>query len=71
MKEKERNEITMRDMLRYSPCPQMENVVRADNLDSWGVSREVGDFLLYDPNTLLFGAREEIGSRKQRIVSLS
>lgn len=43
-------------MLRYSPCPQMEHVVMAENLDSWGLSRDVGDFLLQNPNALLFGA---------------
>ncbi|OGP76337.1 MAG: hypothetical protein A2V86_00040 [Deltaproteobacteria bacterium RBG_16_49_23] len=43
-------------MLRYSPCPQMENVVKAINLDSWGLSREVGDFLMQNPNALHFGA---------------
>jgi uncharacterized HhH-GPD family protein len=34
----------------------MENVVKADNLDSWELSREVGDFLLNNPNAVLFGA---------------
>ena len=43
-------------MLRYSPCPQMKSVVKATNLDSWGMSREVGNFLLQNPNALLFGA---------------
>ena len=50
------NENIVRDMLRYSPCPQMKNVVIADNLDSWGLSRDVGDFLLRNPNALLFGS---------------
>ncbi|MCX5885704.1 MAG: hypothetical protein NT096_07325 [Proteobacteria bacterium] len=56
MSEKYLNENIVKDMLRYSPCPQMENVVKAENLDSWGLSREVGDFLLQNPNALLFGA---------------
>jgi len=56
MTEKIINERIVKDMLRYSPCPQMENVVKATNLDSWGLSREVGDFLLQNPNALLFGA---------------
>ena len=50
------SENIVKDMLRYSPCPQMQNIVKTENLDSWGLSREVGDFLLRNPNALLFGA---------------
>ncbi|MDD1779038.1 MAG: hypothetical protein LUQ65_12805 [Candidatus Helarchaeota archaeon] len=56
MSEMDMNKRIVRDMLRYSPCPQMGHIVKADNLDSWGLSREVGTFLLQNPNALLFGA---------------
>jgi endonuclease III len=56
MSDKIINERIVKDMLRYRPCPQMTNVVKATNLDSWGLSREVGEFLLQNPNAVLFGA---------------
>jgi len=54
--EKERNLRIVEDMLRYIPCPQMENVAKAENIDSWGLSRKVGEFILNNPNAVLFGA---------------
>ena len=47
------DERIVRDMLRYSPCPDVARPQRARNLDCWGVSREVGDLLLKDPNAVL------------------
>lgn len=44
------------EMLRYSPPPPIENPIRVDDLDSWGIRREVGDFLMGNSNALLFGA---------------
>jgi|WetSurMetagenome_2_1015567.scaffolds.fasta_scaffold02561_3 endonuclease III len=43
-----------RDMLAYKPPPQAGHSTLAEYLDSWGISREVGDLLLHDPNALLF-----------------
>jgi endonuclease III len=55
MTEQRRNEAIVRDMLRYSPCPELHRATRARNLDSWGLPREAGDFLLHEPNAFLFG----------------
>jgi len=46
----------VRDMLTYKRPPQVDHPILAANLDSWGIAREVGDFLLNNPNALLFGA---------------
>jgi len=54
--EMERDSKIAREMLRYAPCPEIKKSARAKNLDSWGLSRTVGNFLLRDPNALLLGA---------------
>jgi len=46
----------VQEMLRYSPPPPIENPTRVADLDSWGIRREVGDFLMGNSNALLFGA---------------
>ena len=49
------NEV-VRDMLTYKQPPLIDRPMLAANLDSWGISRDIGNLLLRNPNALLFSA---------------
>jgi len=54
MTEAERDGAIVRAMLRFVPCPQMHNPVRVKSFEEMG--HLAGEFVLGNPNALLFGA---------------